>query len=260
MAQTMLVMVGREVVEVTMPGPEASALGALPWGRFDDLCTPAYWHGQVRQAMLLGHYRKIRLGDDLREEVAACLLGGYGIPAEVGVAAYRRLRRHGLLRGEASAAALEENLAEPLRLGSRIVRYRFARQKARYLAGCLRALAAFAEPACDVALRDALTRLPGIGLKTASWIVRNHRGSDSVAVLDVHVLRAGRLLGLFGDDAASLRDYRGSEARFLAFADAIRVPASVLDAVIWSQMRLLAPVLASGTRERETAPVSARAA
>ena len=54
----------------------------------------------------------------------------------------------------------------------------------------------FEEPKDDVVLRDALTAIPGVGLKTASWAVRNHRASDSVAVLDVHIVRACEHLGI----------------------------------------------------------------
>ena len=52
-------------------------------------------------------------------------------------------------------------------------------------------------PVVGVMLRDALTAIPGVGLKTASWAVRNHRASDSVAVLDVHIVRACEHLGVF---------------------------------------------------------------
>lgn len=34
-----------------------------------------------------------------------------------------------------------------------------------------------------------------IGPKTASWIVRNYRKSDCVAIIDIHIHRAGLLAG-----------------------------------------------------------------
>ncbi|MDZ3993341.1 hypothetical protein PspTeo4_24872 [Pseudomonas sp. Teo4] len=41
------------------------------------------------------------------------------------------------------------------------------------------------------ALRDWLLELPGIGYKTASWVARNWLDADDVAILDIHILRAG---------------------------------------------------------------------
>ena len=53
-----------------------------------------------------------RLGRTLAEEFAACLLGGHGIPAPVGIAAYERLRERGILCG---AGASEQQLEALLR-------------------------------------------------------------------------------------------------------------------------------------------------
>jgi endonuclease III len=120
------------------------------------------------------------------------------------------------------------------------VHYRFPRQKASYLASCLAGLADLDENELDdMSLREQLTHLPGIGLKTASWIVRNRRRSLSVAVIDVHVLRAGRLLGLFDEHESPQRDYRSLELRFVDLAREIEAPAWLLDAVMWQHMRLL---------------------
>lgn len=77
----------------------------------------------------------------------------------------------------------------------------------------------------------------GIGPKTASWIVRNHLGSDEVAILDIHVIRAGRLIGLFGGKENVQRHYQAMEDKFLLFARRIGVPASCLDIIMWRQMR-----------------------
>jgi thermostable 8-oxoguanine DNA glycosylase len=77
----------------------------------------------------------------------------------------------------------------------------------------------------------------GIGPKTASWIVRNWYDSDDVAILDVHIVRAGQIAGVFPRTAALPRDYYVLEDLFLRFARAIEVRPSALDAKMWSQMR-----------------------
>jgi thermostable 8-oxoguanine DNA glycosylase len=173
----------------------------------------------------------------LAEETGACLLGGYGMPAELGLGAYARLRADGLLEGTPSQAVLERRLSEPFFVQGRPRRYRFPQQKARYLAACLSALSRFDEPEDDVDLRDALAALAGIGPKTASWIVRNYRASNCVAVLDVHIVRAGRHVGLFEKVHTPERHYPRLEAAFLAFAAALPTAAGMLDGMMWDYMR-----------------------
>lgn len=89
------------------------------------------------------------------------------MPAELGLAAYARLRERGLLTGCTREADLVEALLEPVFIYGRPRVYRFARQRARYLALTLAFLDELEEPEEDVALRDALTGAPGIGPKTA---------------------------------------------------------------------------------------------
>jgi N-glycosylase/DNA lyase len=222
------------------PAGQALAMQGLVWGSAEEICSPAYWAAQAWMWEIEAphHYK---LGRSLEEEVIACLLGGYGIPAEVGLAAYERLRvvnaeEPTALRNEEVVLAL---LAEPLIVKGRSVRYRFAKQKARYLAGSMRQMLHMDQEASDRDLRDALTALPGIGPKTASWIVRNWRDSDCVSILDIHILRAGRILQIFPDIWSVERHYLQLEDAFLRFADAISVKASILDSVMWMNMRQL---------------------
>src|SRR4051794_29547804 len=110
-----------------LPDATDHILPGIPWGRFDNLLTPAYWRGQLWQHQCLGTYDNLRLGRTLHEEVAACLLGGFGMKAELGLAAYARLRDSGLLDRTPSANALEALLIEPFLLGNQHRRYRFPR-------------------------------------------------------------------------------------------------------------------------------------
>ena len=223
----------------SLPSPEKPiGMGRIRWGRHEELCTPAYW---AAQAWILeldepDHYR---LGETLAEETLACLLGGHGIPAEVGVAAYRRLRAAMRVDPDAlrNVVKVERLLREPLTVRARQVRYRFAAQKARYVAGAISALDQIDERLDDRALRDALIRIPGIGPKTASWIVRNWRRSDKVSILDIHILRAGAILGIFRDEWKVERHYTQLENAYLDFARCIGTRASILDSVMWASMR-----------------------
>ena len=232
---------GAGLIERELPPPDQVLdVTGMQWGLAEELCSPAYWAAQawMWEVEEPDHYK---LGRSLEEEVMACLLGGYGIPAEVGLAAFERLRKvnasdPNALKDEQTVRAL---LEKPLRVKGRSVRYRFANQKARYLAGSFRGLAGIDRNLSDRELRDTLTDLPGIGPKTASWIVRNWRGSDCVSILDIHIMRAGQILRIFPFEWTAERHYLQLEEEFLRFARAISVRASILDSVMWINMRQL---------------------
>jgi thermostable 8-oxoguanine DNA glycosylase len=209
------------------------------WGHGWQVGTAAYWialtENAVRDGRLPTSPGRHRIGGDLAEEVAACLLGGHGLPHQVGLAAFEAVRAEGLLRGPVTLQAIEAVLRRPLRVGSRTVRYRFPAQRAGYLAAALTRLHTQTPPATARALRDWLLDLPGIGPKTAGWIVRNHLGSGDVAVIDIHVLRAGIEAAVFDPSWTPARQYSLLEALFLAWARHGAVNAADLDAVVWAE-------------------------
>jgi thermostable 8-oxoguanine DNA glycosylase len=203
------------------------------------LFTPAYWAAQAWHHANELVSAPLRIGKSLTEEVVACILGGHGAPAEIGLAAFEAVRAAKLTDGPSpTASEVEEVIARPLDVGGRLLRYRFARQRSRYVAAAIGFLRrAVLNQDCHRKFRDELTSIDGIGLKTASWITRNWLDSDEVAVLDIHILRAGCIMKLFPADANLGRDYKGLENSFLSFANAISVRPSRLDALMWRQMR-----------------------
>ncbi|MCD0462310.1 8-oxoguanine DNA glycosylase [Roseiconus lacunae] len=211
------------------------------WGSPDIAFTPAFW-AKVTRLSDENAFETHRLTDSLASECVMCLLGGHGIPAEHGIAAFHALSEAGLLNAfePPPLAAITKVLEEPIGLPSgHAIKYRFAKQKSRYIANFLHS---FEEPHDldhweNVAIRDWLVGFDGIGLKTASWIVRNWFDADDVAILDIHVIRAGVLAGFFDREDTLPRDYRKMEEKYLSFAKAIGVRPSLLDAVIWDQMR-----------------------
>jgi hypothetical protein len=60
----------------------------------------------------------------------------------------------------------------------------------------------------------------------ASWIVRNWLGSNDVAILDIHVIRAGKRMGLFSTIGRVEQHYLKMERRVLDLAVAMIVPAT----------------------------------
>jgi hypothetical protein len=222
--------------------PDHEVVPGVFFGRPEWVPTPAYW---ARLATLEASEPTPYIsapGSPLVDDVACCILGGFGIKMEVNRAAWVRLKSDGTFEDscEPKADHIEELLQQPLYVDGRWVRYRFPKQRAGRLSFAIKYLKQHHLPLSDpLALRGALTALPGIGPKTASWIVRNWTGSDDVAILDVHVIRAGQIMGLFPRDIRLPRDYMALEHRFLDFARALQIPASLLDAIIWREMRVL---------------------
>src|SRR5687768_5170509 len=113
--QESLALIRGELRRLLLPDPESTLMPGLPWRRHDEIFTPAYWAAQtwMYAEEAPDHYR---LGRTLEEEVLACLLGGHGIPAEVGLAAFERIR--GIIHASPESlledAAIEAVLAEPL--------------------------------------------------------------------------------------------------------------------------------------------------
>lgn len=235
----MTAFAGRGDEEMFSTGPQVTLScdygeRTLWWGHVWQWASAAYWTD--RAARCIVGPGQFRLGMDLMEEVAVCVLGGFGMPSNVGLAAFEAVRDAGLVRPFAPAAQIERVLRQPLRVGHRAVRYRFPRQRAGRLSAALTHLHQNPVPDQPRRIRDALVNVPGIGPKTASWIVRNHYDSDAVAILDIHVCRAGEAAGVFDRAWTLPHDYERYEAFFLAWASHAGVRASVLDACIWAEL------------------------
>lgn len=222
--------------------PEDEVIPGVRYGRQDWIPTPAFWAAMADLEGDGSDNYSSPGGTPLAEDLAFCLLGGYGVKMELNRAAWERLDEAGALSAEVvpSAAEFEALLSEPLVVNGRLQKYRYPRQRAGRLNVALTSIRENPPDTTNpLSFRERMMGLPGIGPKTASWIVRNHVGSDEVAILDVHVLRAGAMIGLFPETYRLPRDYEMLERRFLSFAAALQVRASVLDAIMWREMRIL---------------------
>jgi len=215
-------------------------LPGVRWGSPSELFTPAYWAEIGSNASESVSFANPN--GNLRREICFCLLGGFGIKAEINRAVFNRLSKNGIFKfgRELSTREIERLLRIPIRLGSRKIRYRFPRQRAKRIKNALKLIDNAIIPREDpLILRDWLLTIPGIGLKTASWIVRNHLGSDAVAILDVHIVRACQIMNVFREPINLPKDYKILEGQFLEFAKAIGVKPSLLDSIMWREMRTL---------------------
>lgn len=198
------------------------------------LGTARFWEVLAEDTCNAGSYR---LGATLREELAACIVGGFGATWNHVQPFIDRLRSEGLLvDGRATTQDdIYRALVEPVVVDGRAVRYRFPAQRSERLANAFSAIDGVdVERMSDLQLRDFLLTVRGVGLKTASWVVRNLRASDQVAIIDVHIARAGVVAGVFDAEWRVARDYLRFERAFLAWSQHARVEAPKLDATIWA--------------------------
>jgi len=228
---------GQEIRSLTLPPPTVEVMPGVTWGEYAALCTPAFWASRIWLLAETNTPSAFRLGETLEEEVVACLLGGHGLPAAVGMAAYDRIRLAGLCHSTPPAEEIESLLRQPLLVHGRSIHYRFPKQRASFVARSLQIIHESIIPTDDLELRDFLATLPGIGLKTASWVTRNYCASDRVAIIDIHIQRAGVLAGFFPHYWNPARHYHEMESSFINFASAIGARPCLLDNLMWDEMR-----------------------
>lgn len=237
--QKAFVEVGKSVIQIDIPSEFEDVMPGVKWGSVIGFPTVAYWLYSVLSRRIEGNELEYKHGKTLTEEVGACLLGGHAITAEISIAAYEQLKLKGAFDGTPhSESKLLEWLTEPIQLSNRTVKYRFARQKAKYIANALQFLHDEEAPTTSgQALRNWLLQIKGVGLKTASWVARNWLDADDVAILDIHIYRAGLLGGFYDDHLTIEKNYLQLEQIFIDLAKAMQVKASELDAVIWYEMQ-----------------------
>jgi len=228
-----------QIRHLNLPNPNEEVMRGIKWGAFDQLFTPAYWASQLWMLSDDSQALSYKLGTTLKEETAACMLGGHGITAEMCLAAYDALRERGLLaKNIVTQAEIAGVLKQKITYENRAFHYRFPNKKAEFLAPALNTLTYEHPPrGSDSSFRNWFLRFAGVGLKTASWITRNWLNSAGVAILDIHVVRCGRLCGLFSSEQDPSRHYCEMETLFLDFARCMQVDAAKLDVLMWQQMR-----------------------
>lgn len=264
MSQTVSFWLGDHEVRRELPDAENLVLPGIRWGEASNLFTPAYWVSQLWMAELdTKAHSPYQAQGGLAEELAFCLLGGFGITAELATSAFQACCAAGLVDDlNSSTEAWAEVLAKPLEVGGRSVKYRYPNQKAIYLADAMRCVD---EGAVDMAdgrtLRDSLLAIRGVGPKTAGWVARNLLDSDDVAILDIHIVRAGLLCDLFRPEQNVEREYFEMEACYIEMCRALQVRPAVLDCLIWDQMRTLGSVALDAVKYKSGAlpPAAQRA-
>jgi N-glycosylase/DNA lyase len=75
----------------TFPHPETEVIPGVKWGRPEWVPSAAYWAAMSDLAWEDDDY--VCLDSTLKEQVGFCLLGGFGITAEINHAIYELLRQ-----------------------------------------------------------------------------------------------------------------------------------------------------------------------
>lgn len=236
------IVVGTEIEHVDIPDPDTEWTPGLRWGDASLLLTPAWIAKHAHMRWRQGAYSQMfgRRYNSLAEELVFCVLSGFGIKAEVASAAFLALKSEGIFDRTMDVQSIEEVLRRPSRLeDGRLSKYRFPKVRAGYLHDALQKASDLDDIDDGLELRDRLIEIQGIGPKTAAFVARNHLGCDRVAILDIHVLRAGSISRVFPSKYNLDKDYSALEVLFLKFADAAAIPASILDMTIWEMMRAI---------------------
>ena len=85
--------------------------------------------------------------------------------------------------------------------------------------------------------RKILLGCPGLGLKSASWLLRNLGMGDGLAILDVHLVRALQDAKRIADEIRLPRDYYAVEDAFLDWCHELDAPSDAFDLFIWEWQR-----------------------
>jgi N-glycosylase/DNA lyase len=88
-----------------------------------------------------------------------------------------------------------------------------------------------------MAARDWLVEnIKGIGYKEASHFLRNIGFGENLAILDVHILRNLKKVGVIKELPKSItkKRYLNIENKFKKFSDRIKIPMAHLDLLFWS--------------------------
>jgi N-glycosylase/DNA lyase len=225
-------------VTVDLPTPTEEPWWAGVWARHGssyEVATPPRSAGETA----------------LRKELVFCVLGGHGVTFELASSATKVVtalrpfdpawtigRLRGTIRRELSKPQFE-----PRRRDGSLRRYRYPTRKAHLIAdavawvnaegGLRRGLAAHGT---ESARRAWLCECPGVGMKTASWLLRNSGWAKNLAILDVHVMRAMAEADII-QGAVLPGDYEAVEMAYLSWADRLGACPAALDLFLWDVER-----------------------
>lgn len=154
---------------------------------------------------------------------------------------------------------LEKIFETPQHINGSIVKYRFPKTRAKYIAFNLFYLqqkngitSILSKSTNTKFIRKYLVKhIKGIGPKQASHFLRNIGFSNDIAVLDVHILRYMNIQGVINEEYKSignLKLYEKLEEQLVKFLEFILAPIGYIDQAIWIVMRVYQREYLNGNR------------
>jgi len=144
---------------------------------------------------------------------------------------------------------LEKIFTTPYDVENSMIRYRFPKTRAKYIAysllflenhGGIKTILKNSKSTMDIR-KFIVKNIKGVGPKQASHFLRNIGFSNNIAVLDVHILRYMSLQGIITNDyksISSLKAYEYLELKLIKFLEFILAPIGFIDQAIWIVMRV----------------------
>ena len=188
----------------------------------------------------------------IESELLFCLLGGFGITYEHGRSATEVILQIRPFSEkwedqdlfEAVSDALMQPQFGPAKADGNLRRFRFPVRKASIIVRARRWLRGN-NPLYHRLLvigncrerRTFLCDCPGIGLKTASWLLRNLGLGAELATIDIHVLRALIEAGRVPANIQMPRDYELVEDAFLEWCRELDASPAAFDLFVWHWQR-----------------------
>ncbi|SHJ57008.1 Thermostable 8-oxoguanine DNA glycosylase [Clostridium amylolyticum] len=190
----------------------------------------------------------------LIEEFFFIVLGGFGISYELNISALRVLKHKKLLNSnlfinkedliitsELLKNEFNTKQFEPRTKSSELRKYRFIDTKSITVAEAGYWLWSECQWNIDKKLqtegnkaREWLCNCPGVGLKSASWLLRNIGYCENYAVLDVHILRFISKMGIEVPKNLSEKSYLYVEDTLRNLCDNIGVTLGKMDYLLWT--------------------------
>ena len=144
---------------------------------------------------------------------------------------------------------LEEIFTTPQNIENSMIRYRFPKTRAKYIAyslfflensGGIKNILNNSQSTIDIR-KFIVKNIKGVGPKQASHFLRNIGFSNNIAVLDVHILRYMSIQGVISENykaISSLKVYEYLELKLIKFLKFILAPIGFIDQAIWIVMRV----------------------
>ena len=188
------------------------------------------------------------------DEFFFVILGGYGISYEENLSAFKVLKRKGYMSHSLYNDVVEcpsvinkvyKELSTPqfyplTNKGERR-RYRFTQKKARefvcanywLLQECQWDILKKLKEINQECQREWLCNCPGIGIKSASWLLRNIGINEDCAILDIHILRFLRRIGFDSPNHMTDSWYLSIEKQMQHICQSLGIPLGKMDYLLW---------------------------